>query len=303
MKRNNSIYTEKWKRTALWMVLPALLVVFVFTIYPFLRNIRYAFTDYNMASTTPKFIGLANFRSMIKDRSFGLVVGNSLKTTFVYTVVINIFALMLAILISKAGRKFGNFVKTVIYFPQLLSMVVVGFLWRIMFNYNYGPINSILSLLGVPQDSLPQWLGDVTLVIPSVSVALVWLVSGYYAIVYFAGLVNIPQMYYEVAAIEGATPWEELIHVTLPFLSPSITISTVLLTVESLSVFAVPAAMTEGGGPGRYGTTMALWAYNTYYSNFQYGKAIAISVTLGLVAILLAFVEMKILLHREENVA
>ncbi|HHU01645.1 MAG TPA: sugar ABC transporter permease [Christensenellaceae bacterium] len=302
MKRKSVYYTEKWKYTALLMILPALLVVFVFTIYPFLRSVRYAFTDYNMASTTPRFIGLTNYVNMVLDKSFSLVVQNSLKITFVYTVMINIFSLFLSILIYKVGTKFGNLIKTIIYFPQLLSMVVVGFLWRIMFNYNYGPINSLLSALGVSHDLLPQWLGDVNLVIPSVSVALVWLVAGYYAIVYFAGLINIPHMYYEVAAIEGATPWKELIHVTLPFLAPSITISTVLLTVESLSVFAVPAAMTDGGGPGRYGTTMALWAYNTYYSNFQYGKAIAISVVLGLVAILLAFVEMKILLNREDNV-
>lgn len=300
-KTKNPSYITGWRRSGYIMALPALILVAGFMAVPFLMNLRYAFTNYNLMSDNLRFIGLDNFRNMINDRSFVLVLTNTFKLSLVYMIVINVFALMLAILLSKVATGFGNGIKTIIYFPQLLSMIVVGFLWRIMLNYKNGPVNTILIALGIPADAVPQWLGDTSLIIPSISMAVVWLVAGYYAIVYYAGVMSIPVEYYEVSTIEGATPFQELRYVTLPCLAPTVTINTVLLTIESLSVFAVPAAMTEGGGPGRYGTTFALWAYNTYFSNFQYGKAIAMSVSIGVVAILLATIEMKILQRREDN--
>lgn len=301
MKKTRHVcyYKSIWKWNGALMALPGIVLIVVFIIVPFLMNVGYAFTDYNTASDVPRFIGLTNFRNMAKDRDFWLVCTNTLKLILTYVIGGNVIAILLGVMITNVGRKFGNFVKTSIYFPQLLSMVVVGFLWRIMFSYNNGPINHFLEWIGVPPDLLPQWLGVPALIIPSISTALIWLISGYYSIIYHAGMMNIPMSYYEVSAIEGASKWQEFVHVTLPFLAPSITINTVLLTVESLSAFAVPASMTGGGGPGRYGTTLALWSYTTYFNNHQYGKAIAISVVLGLFAVVLAFIELKILLKKE----
>ncbi len=294
-------YRRSWNRTGLLLAVPGILLMLLFIILPFFLNVGYAFTDYNTASTAPRFVGLQNFLNMANDRDFWLVFSNTVKLIFTYVVVANVVAILIGVLLANVGSRFGNFVKTAVYYPQLLSMVVVGFLWRIMFSYNNGPVNHMLSFLGVSDDLLPQWLGTPSLIIPTVSVALVWLVTGYYSIIYFAGMMNIPVEYYEVSALEGASRLQEFFKVTLPFLAPSITINTVLLTVESLSAFAVPASMTGGGGPGRYGTTLALWSYTTYFSNHQYGKAIAISVLLGLMAVIVAVIELKILLKREES--
>lgn len=293
-------FTRHWRRQSYIMVAPALLIVLVFMVLPFIMNIRYAFTDYSMQSTNVHFTGFTNFKNVFSDRSFQLVVMNTVKLTLTYMLVINAFALILAILISKVRTRFGNAVKTVVYFPQLLSMVVVGFLWRIMLSYKHGPVNALLVLLGVSEKSVPQWLGTPALIIPSIAVACIWLVSGYYTIVYYAGIMSIPNEYYEVSMLDGASRWQEFIYVTLPCLKPSIKINTVLLTIESLSVFAVPAAMTDGGGPGTYGTTFALWAYNTYFGKMQYGKAIAMSVMIGVVAIIMALVEMFVLKKKED---
>ena len=301
MKKTRQVchYKGVWKWNGALMAFPGIVMIAVFIIVPFFMNVGYAFTDYNTASDVPRFIGLANFRNMANDRDFWLVCTNTLKLIFTYVAGGNVIAILLGVMITNVSRKFGNWIKTAIYFPQLLSMVVVGFLWRIMFSYNNGPINHFLEWIGVPADLLPQWLGVPALIIPSISTALIWLIAGYYSIIYHAGMMNIPMSYYEVSAIEGANKWQEFVHVTLPFLAPSITINTVLLTVESLSAFAVPASMTGGGGPGRYGTTLALWSYTTYFNNHQYGKAIAISVILGLFAVVLALIELKILLKKE----
>ena len=301
MKIKNEAKNKGSLRASYIMITPALLLVLLFVVLPFVLNVGYSFTDYTRLNEEVHFIGLTNFKNMFNDRSFSLVLGNTIKVSLVYIVVINFLSLILAVLLSNVNRKFGSFVRTIIYIPQLLSMIVVGFLWRIMLNYKNGPVNSLLIALGMTRDAVPQWLGDISLVIPSLCFALIWLVTGYYTIIYFAGIMSIPLDYYEVATLDGATPFQTFWYVTLPSLTPTIKINTVLLTIESLSVFAVPAAMTEGGGPGRYGTTFALWAYNTYFKNLQYGKGIAMSVMIGLVAIIFALIEMRVLSKQEDS--
>lgn len=283
------------------MVIPALVLVFSFVVLPFILNVGYSFTDYTRLNQEVHFIGLTNFKNMFSDKSFSLVAWNTVKISLIYIVIINLLALIFAVLLSNVRRRFGSFIRTVVFIPQLLSMIVVGFLWRIMLSYKNGPVNALLIALGVSKDAVPQWLGNIKLVIPSLGFALIWLVTGYYLIIYYAGIMNIPVDYYEVCTLDGATPLQTFWYVTLPSLAPTIKINTVLLTIESLSVFAVPAAMTEGGGPGRYGTTFALWAYNTYFKNLQYGKGIAMSVVIGLVAIILALVEMRVLAEQEDE--
>jgi ABC-type sugar transport system permease subunit len=168
-----------------------------------------------------------------------------------------------------------------------------------MFDYTHGPINQLLLTLGIPSESLPEWLGDFSLVIPSVGIVVLWFVTGYYAMIYFAGILNIAPEYYEAAAIDGANQWQQITNITLPFIAPSITINTVLLSITSLAVFALPMTLLDGGGPGRYGTTISLWAFTTYFKESQYGKAIAISTLLGIIAVCIAIVELRILLKRE----
>lgn len=296
--KGGTFYLHSWSRIGLVMALPGLVFVLFFTVIPFLMNVGYAFTTYNFNSTVIRFNGLNNFIFLFNDRDFWLVFGNTLKLVFLYTVVINAFAILLAVMLSKVGKRLGNIVRTTLYYPQLLSLVVVGFLFRIILDYNYGPVNGLLQLLGVPKGSLPHWLGAPNLVIPSISIALVWLCVGYFTTIYYAGVMNIPTEYYEVSKIEGASGFQELFKVTLPFLAPAVTICTVMLTVESFNVFAVPISMTAGG-PGRYGTTLALWAYNSYFGMHQYGKALSISVLLGLMALCVALIELKVLLRQE----
>lgn len=299
--RVKMVYKEKWLFPGTMLALPALLLMIAFIVLPLFMNIGYVFTDYNLTSTIPRFIGLTNFKNMFLDRDFLLVATNTLKLMLTYIFAVNLLAIIVGILLAKMTVGFGNFVKTVIYFPQLLSMVVVGFTWKILFNFSNGPINKLLLVLGVAQKNLPQWLGDPSLIMPTIAIVVLWFQTGYYSIIYYTGMMNIPQEYYEVSAIEGANKWQELRYITLPFLAPSITINTVLLTIASISSFALPAALTTGGGPGRYGTTISLWTYNTYFFGQQYGKSLAISVFLSLFAILVALVEMKILLKREVN--
>jgi ABC-type sugar transport system permease subunit len=300
--RNSSNMTRKrqWITRGTMLALPAILIVLACTLLPFLQNFYYAFTNYSLQSTTIRFVGFRNFANFIGDKDFLLVVANTVKLFFVYTVGVNLVAITLSIMLSKVSRRFGTLIRSIIFFPYLLSLVAVGFLWRVMLNYTYGPINQVLVLLGMARENLPHWLGNTHLIIiPSLALVVVWFVAGYFTIIYYAGIMNIDPEYYSVAAIAGANSWQEIVYITLPFLAPSITVSTVLLSVHSLGAFALPMALLDGGGPGRYGTTISLWAYTAYYGENQYAKAIAISVILGVMAVAIAVIELKVLLRRE----
>ncbi len=303
MKNIHKKSTQKriWVFKGTMLAVPAILVMTLFTILPFILNVGYSFTDFTVYSVVPRFIGFKNFINMFNDRDFSLVIMNTIKMFLIYTVGVNLLAVILGIMIAKISRRYGNIIRSILFFPYLLSLVVVGFLWKIMLDYNHGPVNRLLLNLGIPSESLPEWLGDFNLVIPSVGIVVIWFVTGYYAMIYFAGILNIAPEYYEAAAIDGASGWQQVTNITLPFIAPSITINTVLLSITSLAVFALPMTLLDGGGPGRYGTTISLWAFTTYFKESQYGKAIAISTLLGFIAVIIAIIELRVLLKREER--
>ena len=280
------------------MSIPAMLTILVFIFIPLFMNVGYAFTDYNVSSTTPRFIGFDNFKSIFSDHDFGLVCRNTLELALLYVVGLNTLAIFIAVLIVRVSRGFGNVVKSILYFPCLLAMVVVGFIWRVLFNYSNGIINKILMLI-IPADNIPEWLGAPNMIMISISITVIWYALGYYMVIYYAGLMAIPIELYEVSKIEGANSWQEFTKVTLPMLAPTVTINVVLTTMAIIGTFDLPYTLTNGGGPGKLGTTIPIWIYQMYFINYQYGKAIALSSFLTIIAVVVAIVELKILLKKE----
>lgn len=276
-----------------------MLLVVLMVFIPLIMNVGYSLTDYTVNSDVPNFIGFANFVSIFQDPDFGLICSNTIKLALLYVVGLNSLAIALAILIANVGKVLGNTIKSILYFPCLLAMAVVGFVWRIIFNYNNGIINRLLMMLGMSKDAVPEWLGDPNIIMISTSIAIIWYALGYYIVIYYAGLMSISPDLYEVSSIEGATKWQEFRKVTLPMLAPSITINVVLTTMAIIGSFDLPYTLTNGGGPGQYGTVIPIWIYRLYFNNMQYGKALALAVILALIAMVVAVIELKILLKRE----
>lgn len=297
----SNVYQVQWRKAGLLMAAPAMLVIIAFVFIPLILNMGYALTDYNVTSTVPRFIGLNNFKSIISDPDFGLVCKNTLELAVLYVVGLNILAILVAVLVVRLGSGLGNTIKSILYFPCLLAMVVVGFIWRILFDYNNGVINKALEFLHLPEAFIPEWLGDSKMIIVSVSLTIIWYALGYYVVIYYAGLMNISPDLYEVSSIEGASKWQEFRKVTLPLLAPSITINVVLTTMAIIGTFDLPYALTNGGGPGKYGTTIPIWIYQLYFKNYQYGKALALAVFLAVIAVVVALIELKILLKKEAS--
>lgn len=298
VKKRSGSFTDSWSTLGVLYVMPTLLAITIFVIIPICMNFWLAFTNYKGFGEPFRFIGLFNFRDLFTDSNFWLVLANTGKLLLIYVVALNVLAIIFAVLINNVGRRFGNFVKSLLYFPCLLAGVVVGFVWRLILNYQDGLLNATLRAIGL--DSLASnWLGESYLVIPVVSLVIVWFATGYYTVIYYAGLMNISPEYYEVCEIEGANGWQQFRYVTIPLLAPSITINVVLSTMGVLGSYDLPNALTAGGGPGYYGTTIAMLVFRTVYEKFQYGRALAVAVVMVFIAVILAYYELKLLLKRE----
>jgi ABC-type sugar transport system permease subunit len=296
--RRSSTFTDRWAAQGFLFILPALFLVAVFIILPVVLSVFLAFTNYKGFGVPYRYIGLANFRSIFTDGSFYLVLGNTFKLLLIYVVVLNVVAVFLAVKIVDTGALFGNFMKALLYFPCLIAPIIVGFVWRMILNYQRGVINVSLHGLGLDVLAL-NWLGEPALIIPIMSLVIVWFATGYYTIIYYAGLMAISPEYYEVATIEGASGPQKFRFVTLPLLAPAITINVVLSTMGVLGAFDLPTTISSGGGPGYYGTTIALLVIRYVYDTYQEGKGLSVAVVMALIAIVFAYIELKLLVRRE----
>lgn len=294
------VFTDRWATTGFFFVLPSIIIITGLIIIPVIMNFILAFTNYRSFGVPYRFIGTYNFKSIFTDGDFWLVLLNTFKLLIIYVAVLNAFAIIFAALIGNIGQRFGNFVKSLLYFPCLLAGVVVGFVWRMILNYQKGLVNFSFHSLGL--DFLTKnWLGDMSLVIPVISLVIVWFATGYYTVIYYAGLMNISPEYYEVGDVEGANSIQKFRYVTLPFLAPSITINVVLSTMGVLGAYDLPIALTSGGGPGYYGTTLPMMIVRFVYERMQSGRALAVAVVMAIIAVIFAFIELKVLLKREVN--
>lgn len=292
--------SHKWGLHGTLMAVPALALVIVFIYTPLFMNIGYSMTNYSSTVRQDlKFIGFENFQRLFADKDFMLVVNNTLYLTILYVVILNTMAVVFSVLIMQTSQKYGAFIKSILYFPCLIAMAVVGYMWKIMYSYKNGLINMFLGAIGF--EKVPQWLGDIKMIMPSTAIAIIWYALGYYIVIYYAGLMAIPTELYEASSVEGSNRWQDFRFITFPLLAPSITINVILTTMAIIGSFDLPYTLTSGGGPGRFGTTIPLWIYRLYFTDYQFGQSIALSVLLMVVAMVVALIELKVLTAREEE--
>ena len=291
---------KKNKKTkyAFLFILPALLMVAIFYIYPTLMSFRYSFTDWDAIKSPANFIGLDNFISVLTDKNMKEVFFNTFYLALIYVPFLNIIAIILAVIIINVG-KFKEVYKSVIFFPNVLSMGVMGYIWAMLYNADGGAFNLILEKIGLGSLAL-DWLGNDATVLPAISLTIIWFASGYYFVIYMAGLLSIPTELYESADIDGAKTLSKFKNITIPMLAPSITINVVLSTVGILSFFDLPFVMTRGG-PGYSSSTIALQIYTYTYPSMQPANGVALSVILCLINILVTFILLKFLRRGEET--
>lgn len=282
---------------ALWLLLPAVVVVFGVIVYPIIRTGVMAVTDVTSAmQTQADFVGLANFATATADPNFWWSLWRTLYFTLVSTAIELVLGLGLAGLLNLDLR--GRWLlRTIVVIPWAVPTVVAGALWKGIFNAQYGSLNALLSQLGIIDD-YQVWLGSPFLALNMVILADVWKTVPVVAFMLLAGLSAIPGEVYEAARLDRAGPGRTLWHITLPLLLPSISIVMVLRIIEAFKVFDIVYAMTRGG-PADGTKTIAYFTYTTAFSDQQYGVGSALSYLIVAVIMILSALYLRALRRNE----
>ena len=238
---------KKW-----WPVflLPTFAAFVIGFIIPFVQGVYLSFCKFQTINKTT-FIGVSNYVKAFADTQFTQAFWFTVRFTVVSTLLINVIALMIALLLTR-GIKGTNLFRTVFFMTNLIGGIVLGYIWQIL-------LNCVLSLLGKPLLALNSTYGYWGLII-----LMCWQQIGYMMIIYIAGLQSIPNDYIEAARIDGATTWQTLWRVKLPNLMPSITICSFLSLTNSFKLFDQNLALTAGE-PAHASEMLALNIYNTFY--------------------------------------
>jgi ABC-type sugar transport system permease subunit len=276
--------------------LPALVVVFMFFLFPMLRALLLSFTNWDGIARGYQWVGLKNFQTVTADSAFKQIVFNTLYLAVIYVPVLNVVALLLAVGVYNAGRA-GNVYKAMLFFPNLLSMTVIAMIWNTIYRYD-GLLNQFLQTVGL-KVLVQDWLGQVNTVLPAMSVTIIWFAMGYYLLIYLAGLNTVPVEIYESAEVEGVSAWQKLFRITIPLIAPSITINAVLSTIGIITLFDLPYVLTRGG-PGFKSQTIAMHVYAYAFQQLRTSYALALAVILGIFAILVTSIQLGFLRRREE---
>jgi multiple sugar transport system permease protein/raffinose/stachyose/melibiose transport system permease protein len=278
-------------------VLPAFVLFTVFVIVPAINAISLSFTNFDGVNTKAMhYIGLANYAEMLHSTR----VHNALKNTIVMTVALmvleNAIALLLAVVVDNV-RWCKNWFRSFFYIPGLVSGIIVGFIWAILANYNFGVINQLLDHLHLgflKQD----WLGDQRFSLATVILTTVWKGTGFYMIIYLAALQGVPQELGESALIDGASRLQKFRHITFPLLAGAVTVNMTLSMIGGLRVFDQIATTTDGG-PGFATETLTYIIYKVAFGELRQGFGTALSIALFLLILIASVIQTTLLRRRE----
>lgn len=261
----------------------------IFTLVPILFALILAFCEWN-GITKPRFIGLDNFIRMSKDPTFRLAFKNTLIYTLSTVPLMVCSSLGLALLLNRPIRG-RNFLRTVTFFPYVASLVAVAAVWNMIFSPALGPVNQLLSALGVT--NLPKWAAGNNTAMLTVIMFSVWKGMGYYMVIYLAGLQGINPELYEAASLDGAGTFQKFRHVTLPQLAPTTFFVTVMATISAFKVYDNIYMITQGG-PGKATTVLVYQIYNEAFVGLpEYGYSGALSLVLFLLVLAVTLVQFR----------
>jgi len=287
-KRRRMTGAERKEAIEAYLFLSPWIIGFVvFLVIPIGMAVYAAFTRWTLINPPPRWIGIENFREMFtEDRYFGWSMWITVKYMLMTLIPLLILGLAMALLLNQKLRGM-NFFRTVFYVPAVVSGVAVTILWLSLLDPQIGAINTVLRSLGV--EDPPRWVSSAKWALPSVALMSVWGVGGN-AIIYLAGLQNIPQHLYEAAEIDGANSWQKFWKITIPLLSPTIFFMLITGLIGSFQVFTPAYIM---GGVSRFGggsKHLRFYLLHVYIKGFVQGRLGYASALAWVLAIISAIV-------------
>ncbi len=266
-------------------LLPTIALFTFVVLIPFIQGIPYSFTSWkSIVSSNHPWNGIANYKYLLTNKYFGLSLGVTFHFTFLYLILSNVMGFALALLIKKASR-FNNFARTIFFLPFTVSVTAGAIVWSYMFTDIYGTLTGLVSPLGLP-----------TQIVPAMAIMASWRDMGYCMLIYIAGLQTISVDYYEAATVDGATRWQQFVHITMPMIVPAFTTNITLILAWGLRTFDLPMVASP---TMREGQTTAMYIYQSIFANNKASLGQAAAIILTVILIILTQFVTRVLRHLE----
>ncbi|WP_028612107.1 carbohydrate ABC transporter permease [Paenibacillus harenae] len=269
-------------------VLPALLLILAIIYVPIVLTGYYGLTEWNGIGAM-KFTGFDNYARVLQDNAFWQSAGHSLLLA-VFSAV-SLFGYLLVALVLSGKVKGANTFRKIYLIPMLLSSVAIAQLWLKVYHPTNGVLNSFLESLGFSNP--PAWLAETSLVLGALFIPILWQYAGFYILIYYAALKNIPASLEEAAKIDGANAWQIAFRIKLPLIMEVIKVTIVLAVVGSLKYFDLIYVMTDGG-PNGASEVMASYMYHQAFRGFDFGFGSAVGFVLLLICLIITWIIRKL---------
>lgn len=289
MNKRKGLNMEQKRNLTGWaFLLPASILIFVFCFYPMVQALILSFQKGTSSAVQPA--GFANYARILKDATFQQCLFNTIFYFVIQVPIMLILALILAQLLNSPDIKGKGIYRTMIFLPCATSLVSYSMIFKSLFA-NDGLVNRVLSTVGIPT---VDWFQNAWAARWVIVIALIWRWTGYNMVFYLAGLQNIDYSIYEAARIDGASPIQQFIHLTIPLLKPTILLTAIMSTSGTLQLFDESVNLTAGG-PGKATMTLTHYIYNiSFVETPKFNYAAALSVFILVVVAVLSAIQMKV---------
>jgi multiple sugar transport system permease protein len=288
-KKKSQSFRKHEQATAFWFIFPAIALLLVFVFYPMLQAFLISFKNYSLVGAGDVFVGMDNYVHLMKDRAFF----NSLKHSFYFAIIVipiqTSIALGLALLIQKKTATSGLF-RTLYFIPVIISTAVAATVFKLIYNKEFGLLNSILKSLHLPVTS---FLSDPKTAMNGIIVLGIWKGAGFFMIIFLAGLNNISPDLYEAARVDGASRIQQFFKITLPLLNRTMAFVVIMTTIDAIKLSGLVFVMTNGG-PNSSTETVVFYIYKQAFTQMRMGYATAAAFVLFAIVLTISLVQMKL---------
>ena len=283
------------KKVIALLVLPGLLLFLFAILAPICLSVYYGFTDYSgMGKAT--FIGIENYKTLLKDEVFWRALRNSLLLAIGFICIQHPLALIVAAVLDKLGGKGENFFRCVYFIPNVISVAVIAYLWKFIYNPDFGLLNNISKMFGGKGDT--NWFSTEN-AIWAVLVVLIWHGFGWGMLIYYTGIKNIDPTLYEASEIDGAGKVQTFLYITLPMMKPVIQVNVTMAVISALKQMETVYLLTNGG-PNNQTQFTANYLYQQAFKAFKYGYGNAIGVVFIILCLISTVLLNQVFKDRDE---
>lgn len=293
------IQTKKQKYTFLaFCLVPTFILFAIFTLYPLFSGLYYSLFDWSGSSHVKDFVGFKNYIKLFNDSIIPKTIIHDYFLVVIKIIGIMVLALFFAVALTQLKIKESPFYRIVFFFPNIMSVVVVGILWTFIYNPNLGLVNSGLKAIGLGNLAKP-WLGSESLALPSLALPAIWAGIGLFLLMLMGGIANVSKSYYEAAQLDGASEWQQFWKVTVPLIWPQIKISILYIVITTLNGSFILVQVMTGGGPNNSTHVMGSYLYQQAFVQYNFGYGATIGVMILVLSLITVFV-FQLLLRKEK---